>query len=231
MRVSPREKTIHARYAPHTPGAYPTGISVGCGVGGYVHGAVRGTPRIPRGVCPMGRTPWGVPHRAHPAFKNPGVCGGTRGTRGYPRLGASGPGYLGVRGGTRGTRGYPARGKQTEVPGGTRGYPGTPAYPIYDNQEVRGGTRGTRGYPGTSHRVRGAYPASCCGRTRSFSPGEMRHMRVSPRQKCNMCAFLPRRNPHISISPWEKSKNLRIIMASGASPDSMRFLPGGNATC
>ena len=149
-----------ARGTPRVPrGRTPQGVSVGCGVGGYVHGAVRGTPRIPRGVCPMGRTPWGVPHRAHPAFKNPGVCGGTRGTRGYPRLGASGPGYLGVRGGTRGTRGYPARGKQTEVPGGTRGY------------------------PGTSHRVRGAYPASCCGRTRSFSPGEMRHMRVSPREK------------------------------------------------
>jgi hypothetical protein len=84
----------------------------------------------------------------------------------------------------------------------------------------------------------------------SFSWGEMRHMRVSPQEKCDTCEFLPGRNAtrasfpprrnatgaHFSpgeihtyrISPREKSQNLGIIMASGATPNNMRFLPGIN---
>jgi hypothetical protein len=97
-------------------------------------------------------------------------------------------------------------GKQTEVPGGTRGYSGTPAYPIYDNQEVRGGTRGTRGYPARGKRAGSArgYPRYAGDSGSGFLPGRKRYRRVSPREKCDTCEFLPGRKRYRRVSPREK---------------------------
>ena len=56
-----------------------------------------------------------------------------------------------------------------------------------------------------------------------FSPGEMQHMRVSPRQRCNTCEFLPRRNATgapfspgkiniYRISPWRNTTISELLL-------------------
>ena len=85
-----------------------------------------------------------------------------------------------------------------------------------------------------------SWPAEQLQTACDFSRGEEQHMRVSPREKCDTCEFLPGRNAtgaHFSpgeihtmsyrIFPREKSKNLGIVMASGArNATHASFSPG-----
>jgi hypothetical protein len=64
----------------------------------------------------------------------------------------------------------------------------------------------------------------------SFSPGEMGHVRVSPRGKCDTCQFLPRRNAtHVSFSPGEM-RHMRVSPRANFKRNACELLPRRKAT-